>query len=66
MDVEKAYWGLKGNNGKFDESVLVNIMSPPLPENLCRSECQVVVRNTCTCTCTIVVFPWRMYTSTST
>lgn len=37
MNIEKAYWGLKGSSGKFDEDVLLSIMSPPLPERLCKS-----------------------------
>ena len=38
MDIEKAYWGIKGSSGRFDETVLLNIMSPPLPEALCKSK----------------------------
>ena len=59
MDIEKAYWVLKGSNGKFDESVLLKIMSPPLPEDLCRSKSWMCIHmymysTLCSCTCTCV------------
>ncbi len=38
MDIEKAYWGLKGNNGKFDKTVLLNILSPTIPETISKSK----------------------------
>ena len=44
MDIEKTYWSLKGSNGKFDLSVLENIISPPFPQSLCQSEYNKEIR----------------------
>lgn len=34
MNLEKAYWALKGSNSKFDLETLQKIISPPLPAQL--------------------------------
>ena len=39
MDLEKAYWALKASNSKFDLDTFREIISPPLPLQLCDSEC---------------------------
>ena len=44
MDIEKTYWSLKGSNGKFDLTVLENIISPPFPQSLCQSEYNKEIR----------------------
>ena len=41
MDLEKAYWALKASNSKFDLDTFREIISPPLPTQLCDSECSL-------------------------
>ena len=38
MDLEKAYWALKASNSKFDRDTFQQIVSPPLPAQLCEGK----------------------------